>query len=248
MHQSGRLLAAFGASAKILTLAEGVLRTMLWTRIRLVMVATLAVGFTSVGASFHVSGSQEPAAKDRQPASKRPATTSGQTVRPKAEKKVTEQPTAASPEPRLRAQELAVRKAKLLFELATLNRELAEISLEEYRVVTYPQELATAEGDVKLAESEIARAQDRRKPAVKNKKPTAQQISEELGFKKAQYTLELAQAKRQVLVDYTKDKTIKELKSEIEKAKSDELAKKATYELELGKQLKLERELRPKAK
>ena len=46
-----------------------------------------------------------------------------------------------------------------------------------------------------------------------------------------------------MLVDYTKDKTIKELESEVEKARSDELAKKATWELEAGKEKKLEKQI-----
>ena len=46
-----------------------------------------------------------------------------------------------------------------------------------------------------------------------------------------------------MLVDYTKDKTIKELESEVEKARSDELAKKATWELETGKEKKLEKQI-----
>ena len=52
--------------------------------------------------------------------------------------------------------------------------------------------------------------------------------------------------KKSVLVKYTKDKTIKELESEVEKARSDELAKQATWELEKGKEMQLERELRLK--
>ena len=46
-----------------------------------------------------------------------------------------------------------------------------------------------------------------------------------------------------MLVDYTKGKTIKELESEVEKARSDELAKKATWELEKSKEKKLERQI-----
>jgi hypothetical protein len=48
------------------------------------------------------------------------------------------------------------------------------------------------------------------------------------------------------LVKYTKDKTIKELESEVEKARSDELEEHATWELEKGKEMNLERELRLK--
>ena len=71
----------------------------------------------------------------------------------------------------------------------------------------------------------------------------ATKVSEELTLKKARFALEQAQSKKKVLVDYTKDKTIKELESEVEKAHSDELAKKATWELEASKEKKLEKQI-----
>ena len=46
-----------------------------------------------------------------------------------------------------------------------------------------------------------------------------------------------------MLLDYTKGKTIKELRSEVEKAHSDELAKKQTYQLEKTKEAKLEKQI-----
>ena len=55
-------------------------------------------------------------------------------------------------------------------------------------------------------------------------------------MQKAKFALEQAQTKKDVLEKYTKEKTIKELQAEVEKAKSDELAKKATYELEKSKE------------
>jgi HlyD family secretion protein len=44
-------------------------------------------------------------------------------------------------------------------------------------------------------------------------------------------------------LQYTKDKTTKQLKSTLEKARSDELAKKASLELERAKERKLERQI-----
>ena len=71
----------------------------------------------------------------------------------------------------------------------------------------------------------------------------AQKVSEELNFQKAKFTLEQAQSKLNVLEKYTKGKTIKELESEVEKARSDELAKKQTYQLEKDKEAKLEKQI-----
>jgi hypothetical protein len=201
---------------------------MLWIRLRYVAAVTLAVGIASGGASVYVCGSQEPAPKDGQPVSNRPTTTTAQGPQPKISKKATGQPKTAELRSRLHAQRLATLIAKAVYEIARLTRELAELAVEEYEEVTYPRDLATVRGEIKLAESDLARSK----------------ASEELNFKKAQFTLEQAQSKKKVLVDYTREKTIKELESEVKKAKSDELAKQAAWDSERSKEKELERQLR----
>jgi multidrug efflux pump subunit AcrA (membrane-fusion protein) len=71
----------------------------------------------------------------------------------------------------------------------------------------------------------------------------AQKVSEELNFQKAKFSLEQAESKLHVLLEYTKGKTIKELRSEVEKARSDELAKEQTFQLEKSKEAKLVRQI-----
>ena len=61
MQQSARLLTAFGVSAHVLTLTQGVLRAMFWIKLRYLAVVTLAAAVASVGASVYVHGSKEPA-------------------------------------------------------------------------------------------------------------------------------------------------------------------------------------------
>jgi hypothetical protein len=61
-----------------------------------------------------------------------------------------------------------------------------------------------------------------------------------------QFALERAQSRRLVLVDYTKSKTIKELRSAVEKARLDELDKEAAWDSEKAKEIELERQLRLK--
>jgi hypothetical protein len=144
-----------------------------------------------------------------------------------------------------------VRRAKAVYEIAKLTRELAEIALEEYEEVIFPQDLATVEGELKLALSDLSRSKDRldwaKRMLEKKLIAPAQISSEELNNKKASFALEQVQSKKLVLVKYTKGKTTKELMSEVEKARSDELAKMATLELETAKEKKLEREVRPKS-
>ena len=55
--------------------------------------------------------------------------------------------------------------------------------------------------------------------------------------------LELAKTKRKVLENYTRGKTTKALKIAVERKRSDELAKKSAWELEMSKERKLERQI-----
>ena len=116
--------------------------------------------------------------------------------------------------------------------------------------MNFPRDLATAQGEITLAESDLKRAEDRldwaRRMFDKGYVSQAQKVSEELSLQKAVFALEQATNKRRVLTDYTKSKSMKELKSEVDKAHSDELAKQATWELEKAKEVVLERELRLK--
>jgi HlyD family secretion protein len=144
-------------------------------------------------------------------------------------------------------QTITTESAKANFANATLTREVAEIAVVEYKEGIFKQDLATVEGEIKLAESDLSRAEDRvewaQRMYVKGYVSLAQKVSEELALKKARFAKEQAESKKMVLVNYTKDKTIKELESEVEKARSDELAKKATHELESGKEKKLGKQI-----
>ena len=131
-------------------------------------------------------------------------------------------------------QQIATQGADAAYQQAKLTREVAEIAVKEYVEGVYLQERATIKGEIKLAESDLARAEDRVDWATrmldKGYVSKAQQVSEDLNFQKAKFALEQAQRKMKVLEDFTKAKTIKELKSEVEKAQSDELAKQQTLE------------------
>ncbi len=144
-------------------------------------------------------------------------------------------------------QKITTKSAEANFLNAKLTREVAEIAVKEYKEGVYVQELNSYESDIKLAESELLRSSDRldwaRRMFDKGYVSMATKTSEELNYKKAQLTLEQAQQKKSVLVNYTREKTIKELESDVKKASSDELAKQATWELEKGKENKLEKQI-----
>jgi HlyD family secretion protein len=247
MRLTSRRLPALGASGQVLTLTQGVVRAMLWTKLRLLAVAALAMGIASGGAMVYVRGSQEPQPKQEPPAPKQPTSVTAQGPQPKTQDKASkkEPPTPATAAS-LRAQQLAARKAKLVYEIASLNRQIAEFRVEEYEELTYPRDVAEAQEEIKLAEANLSRAEDELKKATRKNRfgDEGPNVSLQLASKKARFVLEQAQTKKKVLTDYTRDKTIKELKSEVTKAASDELAKQAIWTLEVSKEKKLERELK----
>jgi hypothetical protein len=150
-------------------------------------------------------------------------------------------------EARLRAQRLKTRLAKAAYEIARLNRELAEIAVCQYAEGIFVQDRSTVEGEIKLAESDRVRSEDRldwaKRMFSKGFVSKAQLVTEELNFKKAQFALEQAQSKLDVLLKYTKEKTIKELESEVKHAHNEELDKKAAWKHEEANEADLEREV-----
>ncbi len=154
---------------------------------------------------------------------------------------------SASLRDNLTNQKIATQGAEASFQNAKLTREVAEIAVKEYEEGIFLQDKATCEGEIKLAQSDLARSADRvdwaNRMFEKGYVSKAQKISEELNFQKAKFALEQAESKLHVLLDYTKGKTIKELRSEVEKARSDELAKEQTFQLERTKEAKLEKQI-----
>jgi RNA polymerase sigma factor (sigma-70 family) len=249
MHHSARLASELGVPARVLTLTQGVLHMMLLSKVR-VLVACLAVAAATGGAAVYVRGSQEPSPQEGPPISNKHPKAGEQTSRPDRSKTTGESP-AATARVRLRAQQLATRKAKAEYQIARLTRELAEIALEVYEEVVYPRDLASAEGEIKLAESDLKRTQDRldwaQRMFDKGYVNDGQKASEELGFQKAKFALEQTESKREVLVKYTKARTIKELRMMIEKARAEEQAKQDSWEIESIKELEIQDRVRRKS-
>jgi HlyD family secretion protein len=145
---------------------------------------------------------------------------------------------------RLRAQHLTTRKASVAYELARSIRELVEIAEQEYVELNFPRELASIEEEIRLAGSDLALAKDGLERARRLDRFLPEpRVSEELTFKKAEFTLEQAQSKRKVLVDYIRPKTIKAFESVLEKARAIELARKQARKQEKAKEAELVRQL-----
>src|SRR5262249_20279073 len=133
------------------------------------------------------------------------------------------------------------------YEIARLNRELAEIGVEEYREETYTPDLAALEGEFQVAESDLVRAEDRldwaRRMFDKKYVSQAQLVTEELNFKKAQFALEKIRSRREVFAKYTGPRMEKALQGDVDRARNEELEKKAARKHEEAREADLEREV-----
>jgi HlyD family secretion protein len=145
-------------------------------------------------------------------------------------------------------QQISTRQAEAAYSQSRLTREVAEIAVLEYEEGTYKQQLATIDGDIALAEADLQRSRDRlewaKKMAEKKYVSQGQVTSDEQTLQKARFAVEQHKTHKKVLVEYTRSKTLKELRAEVEKARSEELSRKATHELEKAKEEGLRRQVR----
>ncbi len=145
-------------------------------------------------------------------------------------------------------QMITTAQAEASYQQARLTREVAEVAVKEYEEGTYKQDLETILGEIALAESDVTRSRDRldwsTKMHLKGYVSEAQKLADKSSLQKAEFSLEQAQTKKAVLLKYTRDKTLLELRSDVKKAESDELAKKSTWSLEKDKEDKLVRQIK----
>jgi HlyD family secretion protein len=144
----------------------------------------------------------------------------------------------------LLGQSVTVESAKAAYQNARLTREVAEIAVIEYQEGIFVQDLAAVVGDIKVAGAEMALAEEELKAAKEDGADKKLAIKRaELDVFRAKIAMEKAEARRRVLVDYTKGRMIKQLRAEVEKARGDELSKQTIWDLEKGNRLRLEEQI-----
>lgn len=155
---------------------------------------------------------------------------------------------SASLRDQLNTQKISTNQAEASYKQSLLTREVAEVAVVEYTEGLYKQEMSTIAGETALAKSDLERAEDRLSWSTnmfkKGYVSRSSNIADELSLNKAKFELEKAQTSKDVLTKFTKEKTIKELKSEVEKARADELSKESVWSLEKTKEAKLERQIK----
>ncbi len=163
-------------------------------------------------------------------------------------------------------QQIKTISAQSWYTNAQLTREVAEVAVLEYREGILVQERAALEGQRKLHEflikphqddlDRMLDAQKRAREAINQglAKPTPTEILAEISIDdhvraarhelhQDGYEIKQAEYKIAMLEKYTAPTKIKLLKSDVEKARSDELAKKAAWELETSKERVLTRQI-----
>jgi HlyD family secretion protein len=163
-------------------------------------------------------------------------------------------------------QRITARAAEAAYENAKLAHEVAQLAITEYKEGIYKQELSAVKGEIATVQSAIQRAESR----LERTRQGRRRLNEILARKGSAMTpddivtdldvddrvaateqtlvrdriaLELLQAKQDVLQKYTRDKMIKVLEIDLERKHAEELAKRATWDLEKSKEAKLERQI-----
>ncbi len=164
-------------------------------------------------------------------------------------------------------QRIRTKSAEANFLNAKLAREVAQIALGEYTDGIFKHEVEDLKTQINGGRNAIEKIEGRleRTHAARRRlndalaaaggaKTPADIVAEvdiqdrleeaELSLARERRSLSQAKWKLEVLEKITGPKTIKELEGAIKKARSDELAREATYELELQKEDKLEKQIR----
>ncbi len=160
----------------------------------------------------------------------------------------------------IESQRLKVDAAQAARKLAQLKREAAELALKEYEEGTFKSERAAQEAALKEAQAEQKRVQhlpEQVKERIARIKPSPQGSTTELvvqlgldsavpiaqlAQKKAHFATEMAESKLKVLVEFEGPRRLKELRSDVEKTESDELAKQATWKLSQAMLTRMQRD------
>jgi multidrug efflux pump subunit AcrA (membrane-fusion protein) len=145
---------------------------------------------------------------------------------------------------KLAKQESARKVAEAPYRSAKVAREVAELAVAEYQSGVFTPQLKLLENEISLAELGLKQAEQALATLKRRSEKglaTKQQVGgAELKLQKCRLTLEKAHSKKATLEKYTREKTLKELQSKVERARSIELAQQA----QLGREQAIEEQLK----
>ncbi|MDR3634755.1 MAG: hypothetical protein P4L84_13205 [Isosphaeraceae bacterium] len=132
-------------------------------------------------------------------------------------------------------QKIGIQAAEAAYRNAKMNREVAEIGVKEFVD-------GISKEDIELADAAIAQAKAERLSAEAKAK-SSQSAEDQLALTEARIAEQKAIGKKAILIKYTEAKDLKELESEVFKAKEEELKKEAVLQREKSKGEKVRREI-----
>ena len=128
----------------------------------------------------------------------------------------------------VRQQQIKTEQSRAAWQQAKLNFEVAGLAVEEYRDGLYKQTVQSMEGQIALAESDLERSVERlrwtEKMLDKKYAPASQRSAAERNLAQAKLDLMTSRFDLLNFREYGSPKTLKELSSEVEKRRAEELA------------------------
>jgi RND family efflux transporter MFP subunit len=148
---------------------------------------------------------------------------------------------------KLLAERITIEQGQADLSAAVKTREVAEFALREYEGGTYPQTRLNAEIALKTAETNLDQALGRYEWSTRMHDQglvaRSQMVADHDAKINGEITLARTKGQIHVLEDYTRRKKVIELSASVQRARSDELAKKARLALEESKLKKYEAQL-----
>jgi HlyD family secretion protein len=147
----------------------------------------------------------------------------------------------------LASQELIIAGAEAGFRGARLAREAADVALTEYLNGAFKNEFQTIQGEIALSDAERKRAEDRivwsDRMYERGFVSKAENIADKIHLQQKIFAFEQARTKKAVFEQYTRERTIIELRSGVEKQKALELTAQAALEREQATRERLSRQI-----
>ena len=130
---------------------------------------------------------------------------------------------------------------------ATEDYEAAKLAVNEYSEGTFVEELKQAEAGIRIAQENLRSAENllvfTKKMVRKGFATSLQREADQFAVERAMLELEAAETRKKVLVDFTKQKMLKDLESAREAAAAQSRANQASFDLEQSRLERLQKQL-----
>ena len=150
-------------------------------------------------------------------------------------------------EDQLNSQKMNFEKANAARIQATEDYEASQLAVNEYKQGTFIEEEKKADADIRIAQENLRSAENflafTKKMVRKGFATSLQREADEFAVERAKLELEAAETRKNVLVEFTKQKTLKDLEAKREAAAAQARANQSAFDLEKVRLERLEKQL-----